>query len=152
MEKGELIFRDEHGWGKHYPKYVVRIKALCKKYDRIFELTSRGWELDISFHDIMRDSRGRPDKNPKGAECDAEPHYYQAQMKFHLVSLDDGKRYEELDAYVRHEFLHIFFWKLGKLACQFAQVQADDLDVICADVEEQSVEDLARLDFWDRLK
>jgi hypothetical protein len=149
-EKGSMVFRDETKISLRYPKYALRIKFLCRKYRKLLELED--WEIDVSFHDIMRNSKGVPDKNPKGAECDAEPKYYQAQLKFYLETLNEGEKYDELDDYIRHEFLHIIVWNMGLLAQQFARCIHEDVDDICADAEELLVETLTRFAFWGKLK
>ncbi len=74
------------------------------------------------------------------AECEAEPRYKRATIRFNLDAIDP----HELDTFIVHELLHIPVWPLGEAAIALAGGDPAKIKWV-EDMEEQLITHLERV-------
>ena len=75
----------------------------------------RYWKAKLGLQEYKVGVEFGPDPDPEDdsdAECNAMPEYMQAVLRFNLDTIP----YEEIDAFVIHELLHIPTWRLVNFA------------------------------------
>ena len=84
-----------------YEKVERRIRAMFKKWRAILALDH--WSITLSF-----DYAEYPEN---GADCTAQPEYYQAQIVVHLVKLlKDYPEAHQWEDMIVHELVHALSW------------------------------------------
>lgn len=97
------------------------------------------WKIKVKFAEVNAEDAGI------GADCVAEPEYYNAEITFYLGNLAE-REVDELPAFVRHEMLHILMWPFGQLVNALTNNSFEKAFTL---VDERVTSDLERMPIWE---